>query len=210
MMSLPSKIKENLTSLIVIILLIIILLQRCGSGGNTPEAPKIVRDTVWIHKDSVILSRPQVVKTIPVNIYHDTIINHYIPDTNYAKLVVQYQDVVNQLLAKNIMQDSIRIDSNGYVKITDTVQRNMVVGRSSEVSIKYPIIKETITLPAPKVTQLYVGGQLSGNSGQLINGINGGLLLKNKRDQIYGANIGLNTQGQVSYGVQSYWKLKLK
>jgi hypothetical protein len=86
----------------------------------------------------------------------------------------------------------------------------MVVGRSTQVNVKYPIIKETITLPAPKTRQVYAGGQISGNSAELINGINAGLLLKNKRDQIYGVTIGLNTNGQVSYGLQSYWKIKLK
>lgn len=209
-MTFLSKLKDNFLSAIVIILLIIILLQRCGDNKQIVEAPKVVRDTVWVRKDSTILSKPQVVRTIPVNVYHDTIINHYIPDTNYAKLVIQYQDVVNQLLAKNIQQDSIRIDSNGYVKITDTVQRNVIVGRSTEVSMKYPIIKETVTIPQKKVTQLYLGGHVSGNASDLVNAINGGLLLKNKKDQIYGATIGLNRQGQVSYGLQSYWKLKLK
>ena len=205
-----SKIKENLLSVVTLILLTIILLQRCD-GGKDVEAPKIVRDTIWMHHDTMVVTKPQIIKTIPIDVSRDTIINHYIPDTNYQKLVIQYQDVVNQLLAKNIHSDSIRIDTNGYVKIVDTVQRNVVVGRSSEVSIKYPIIKETITQPAPKVNQVYAGGQISGQTGgQVINGINAGLLLKNKRDQIYGVNVGLNTNGQVSYGLQSYWKIKLK
>ena len=204
-----SKIKENLLSVVTLILLTIILLQRC-EGGKDIEAPKIVRDTVWISHDTMVVTKPQIIKTIPIDVSRDTIINHYIPDTNYQKLVLQYQEVVNQLLAKNIHQDVIRIDTNGYVKITDTVQRNTVIGRSSEVSIKYPIIKETITLPAPKVRQVYAGGQVAGNSAELINSINAGLLLKNKKDQIYGITVGLSAQGQVSYGLQSYWKLKLK
>lgn len=205
------EIRSSVLNVIVLILIIVILVQRCNvTPSGHSDTIKIVKDTVWIHNDTTVISKPQIIRTIPVDVSRDTIINHYIPDTNYQKLVLQYQDVVNQLLAKNIQQDSIRIDSNGYVKITDTVQRNMVIGRTSEVSIKYPIIKETITLPAPKVNQVYAGGQVSGNAGQLINGINGGLLLKNKRDQIYGITVGLSTQGQVSYGLQSYWKLKLK
>lgn len=205
------EIRSSVLNVIVLILIIVILVQRCNNApSGHSDTIKIVKDTVWIHNDTTVISKPQIIRTIPVDVSRDTIINHYIPDTNYQKLVLQYQDVVNQLLAKNIQQDSIRIDSNGYVKIIDTVQRNMVIGRTSEVSIKYPIIKETITLPAPKVNQVYAGGQVSGNAGQLINGINGGLLLKNKRDQIYGITVGLNTQGQVSYGLQSYWKLKLK
>ena len=210
MTSISDFIKNNFLSLIVLILLIIILLQRCDSN-KTPDVPTIIRDTVWVHNDTTVISKPQIIKTIPVDVSRDTIINHYIPDTNYQKLVLQYQDVVNQLLAKNIQVDSVRIDTNGYVKIIDTVQKNLIVGRTTKVDVKYPVIKETIIQPAPKVNQVYAGGQISGQTGgQVINGINAGLLLKNKRDQIYGVNVGLNTSGQVSYGLQSYWKIKLK
>jgi len=205
------EIRSNILNLIVLILIVVVLLQRCDIATlRHNDTIKIVKDTVWVHNDTMVVTKPQIIKTVPIDVSRDTIINHYIPDTNYQKLVLQYQEVVNQLLAKNIHEDMIRIDTNGYVKITDTVQRNTVIGRSSEVSIKYPIIKETITLPAPKVRQVYAGGQVAGNSAELINSINAGLLLKNKKDQIYGITVGLSAQGQVSYGLQSYWKLKLK
>jgi len=200
-------IKNNVLNFIIAVLLLIIFLDRCNKPVQ-PEAPKIVRDTTWVVKESFTTTRPQVVKTIEV---HDSIITkEYVPDTNYAKLVVQYQEVVNQLLAQNILKDSIRIDSVGYVKIIDTVKKNLIVGRSVQSAITYPIIKETVTIPQKKVTQLYLGGQVSGSQGQLINGLNGGLLLKNKKDQIYGVTVGVNTDGNISYGLQSYWKIKLK
>jgi len=204
-----SNIKDNLLSLIIVILLIIIVLERCNSNQSV-DVPKIIRDTMWVSNDTTIVSKPQVIKTIPYEVSRETIIKEYLPDSNYAGLLKQYEDLVSQLLAKNIMQDSIRIDTNGYVKITDTVQKNLIVGRSTEVSMKYPIIKETVTIPQKKVTQLYLGGQVSASQGQLINGLNGGLLLKNKRDQIYGVTVGVNTDGNISYGLQSYWKIKLK
>lgn len=205
------ELRSNIFNLIVLVLIAIVLIQRCNDApSGQSDSVKIIRDTMWVSNDTTIVSKPQIIKTIPYEVSRETIIKEYLPDSNYAGLLKQYEDLVSQLLAKNIMQDSIRIDTNGYVKIIDTVQRNMVIGRTSEVSIKYPIIKETITQPAPKVNQVYAGGQVSGNAGQLVNSINGGLLLKNKRDQIYGITVGLNTQGQVSYGLQSYWKLKLK
>lgn len=208
-MTLLSDIKKNLLSVIIVILLIITVLQRCKSDVVV-DAPKIIRDTMWVSNDTTIVSKPQVIKTIPYEVSRETIIKEYLPDSNYAGLLKQYEDLVSQLLAKNIMQDSIRIDTNGYVKITDTVQKNLIVGRSTEVSMKYPIIKETVTIPQKKVTQLYLGGQVSASQGQLINGLNGGLLLKNKKDQIYGVTVGVNTDGNISYGLQSYWKIKLK
>jgi hypothetical protein len=187
----------------------ILLLQRCSETTNVPKV-SIVRDTTWVVKDSLITSKPQIIKTISIA-SSDTIINHYIPDTNYAKLVIQYQDVVNQLLAKNIQQDSVLIDDTlGYVKILDTVQKNIITGRSVLYSVKYPIIKETITIPAKKVNQLYIGGEVVGGKTNLVSGINAGLLFKNKKDQIFGLKAGLTSSGDPVLGVSSFWKITLK
>jgi len=199
-------IKKNLLSLAIIVLLVIVALQKCAQPVPA-EQPKIVRDTMWIVKDSLIVGKPQVTKTIQIE-SHDTIINHYIPDSNYAKLVVQYQEVVNQLLAKNIHQDSVRIDSNGYVKIIDTVQKNLIVGRSTKINIKYPVIKETVTIPAKKVTQLYVGGAFQTNLRN--QQVGAGALLKTRNDFLFGGSLSVNTYGDLMYGVGAYWKIKLK
>jgi len=199
-------VKKNLLSLAIVVLLIVVALQKCAQP-NPSEEPTIVRDTAWVVKDSLIYSKPQLVKTIEIE-SHDTIINQYIPDTNYAKLVIQYQEIVNQLLAKNIMEDSIRIDTNGYVKITDTVQKNLIVGRGIQVNIKYPIIKETVTIPPKKVTQLYVGGvfQTGGDNQQ----IGASALLKTRKDFALSGSLSVNTYGDLQYGIGAFWKIKLK
>jgi len=186
-------------------LLLIVILQQCKSTPEI-EAPTVVRDTVLIVKESLTVTKPQLVETIES---HDSIImKEYVPDTNYAKLVAQYQEVVNQLLAKNIQKDSVAIDSVGYVKITDTVQKNLVIGRSVQTKISYPIIRETITLPAKKTNQLYVGGAILGTSAP--NTIMGSALLKTRNDFLFGGSLSINTYGDLQYGIHSYWKIKLK
>jgi hypothetical protein len=157
----------------------------------------------------LIASKPRLTNTIQIT-SHDTIINHYIPDTNYNKLVRQYQEIVKELLAKNIHSDSIRIDTNGYVKITDTVQKNLIIGRVTEVKVKYPIIKETITIHQQPKNQLYIGGGIGASQNAAVNQVRIGALFKTKKDQLFGANIGISTQGTVVYGIDSYWKLKIK
>ena len=198
-------ITKNLLTLMVGALLLIVILQQC-KGTPEIEAPTVVRDTVLVVKESLTVTKPQLVETIES---HDSIImKEYVPDTNYAKLVAQYQEVVNQLLAKNIMQDSIRIDTNGYVKITDTVQKNLIVGRSVQSKISYPIITETITLPAKKTNQLYVGGAILGSPAP--NAIMGSALLKTRNEKMFGGSLSINTYGDLQYGIHSYWKIKLK
>ena len=197
---------NNILSIAILILAVIIVLQRSNSSPDIIEKPIVVRDTVWQKKDSVIYTSPKVVQTIPVKIISEK----YLPDPNYEKLVLQYQELVKLHLSKNIQKDSVQIDSIGFVKVTDTVQNNVVQNRKWEYNLKYPIIKETIIEPSKKVNQLYIGGGLQGNQYNIINSVNGGLLYKNKKDQIYGLSVGINTNGQLVYGISSYWKIKIK
>ena len=197
---------NNILSIAILILAVIIVLQRSNSSPDMIEKPIVIRDTVWQKKDSVIYTSPKVVQTIPVKIISEK----YLPDPNYDKLVLQYQELVKLHLAKNIQKDSVQIDSIGFVKVTDTVQNNVVQNRKWEYNIKYPIIKETIIEPPKKINQLYIGGGLQGNQYNIINSINGGILYKNKKDQIYGISVGVNTNGQLVYGLSSYWKIKFK
>ena len=197
---------NNILSIAILILAVIIVLQRSNSSPDIIEKSIVIRDTIWQKKDSVIYTSPKVVQTIPVKIISEK----YLPDPNYDKLILQYQELVKLHLAKNIQKDSVQIDSIGFVKVTDTVQNNIVQNRKWEYNIKYPIIKETVIQPSKKVNQLYIGGGLQGNQYNIINSINGGILYKNKKDQIYGLSIGINTNGQVVYGVSSYWKIKFK
>jgi len=197
---------NNILSIAILILAVIIVLQRSNSSPDIIEKPIILRDTIWQKKDSVIYTSPKVVQTIPIKIISEK----YLPDPNYDKLVLQYQELVKLHLSKNIQKDSVKIDSIGFVKVTDTVQNNIVQNRKWEYNIKYPIIKETVIQPSKRVNQLYIGGGLQGNQYNIINSINGGILYKNKKDQIYGLSVGINTNGQVVYGVSSYWKIKFK
>ena len=197
---------NNILSIAILILAVIIVFQRINSSPDIIEKSTIVRDTVWQKKDGIIYTSPKVIQTIPVKIISEK----YLPDPNYDKLVSQYQELVKLHLAKNIQKDSVKIDSIGFVKVTDTVQNNIVQNRKWEYDIKYPIVKETIIQPPKRVNQLYIGGGLQGNQYNIINSINGGILYKNKKDQIYGLSVGINTNGQIVYGVSSYWKIKFK
>jgi hypothetical protein len=201
-------IQKNFLSIVVVVLIVILLLQRCGSGDTEPAPGVIIkRDTTWIVKDSTIITKPQLVNTIEVPVERWE--TEYLPDTNYAKLLEQYVALSAKFLQMGIYQDTVKLDSFGYVAIKDTVTKNALSGRLVDYHIKVPKITETITIPEKKKNQVYIGGMIGGSKEQIVNQINAGLMLKTKRDQIIGVNAGINTQGQVVYGVQSYWKIKL-
>jgi len=203
-------IKKHFMNIVVLIVLLIVFLQTCKKETVQVDGPKIIRDTTWIIKDSTIYSKPQVVKTEAYGIPIDRWNTEYLPDSNYSKLVVQYEAVVRELLAKNISVDSVKIDSIGHVYVTDTVTKNLITGRSYKYSLKYPVITNTITIPEKKRNQYYVGGLVQAQPLIDIRQLSAGLLLKTKKDHIYGVNAGFTRNGQIIYGVQTYWKIKLK
>ena len=199
--------KEHIYNFIIVVLAIIILLQRCSKGNTSHTEIKVTKDTVWIHKDSTIYSKPQLIKTISVPIEQWN--TEYLPDTNYSKLLKQYQDIVVTYLSSNLLQDSIRIDSIGYLKIIDTISHNTIKGRSTSYKFSYPIIKQTITIQEKPKRQLYAGIGLGGNRIDLIDQVSLGILYKDRKDRIFGASITASPSG-IEYGVQSFWKIKLK
>jgi hypothetical protein len=192
-------------NIIIIVLIVVLLLQRCG-GTTEPVQPSVKRDTVWIVKDSTIITKPQLVKTIEVPIERWDV--EYLPDTNYAKLLEQYVALSSKFLQMGIYQDTVKLDSFGYVAIKDTVNKNALSGRSVDYHIKVPKITETITIQEKKRNQVYIGGSIIGSP--VPNGIMGGIMVKTKKDKLFGGSVGVNSFGDLQYGIHSYWKIKLK
>jgi len=201
--------KVSVIQILVVVLLAIILMQRCG-GGIPVDGIKIIRDTTWVVKDKTINSKPQIIKTEPYAVPIDRWNTEYLPDTSYIGLIKQYEELVRELLAKNIHSDSIKIDSIGHIYITDTVSRNMITGRSTHYDLKYPIVKETIIVPEKKRIQVYIGGAVQAGENKGSDGVNAGFLLKTKKDQIYGVYGGFNLDKSFQVGFQMYWKVKLR
>ena len=199
-------IKKNYLYLIMGVLLLVIFLQRCETGEPIkPVPPTVEIDTMWIKRDSLIYSKPKVItviKGVPEI--------QYVPDTSYSKLVIQYKSLVDLCTAKNVYSDTLKIDSIGYINVLDTISKNRIQGRRFKYDLKYPVVTKTITLQAPPKTQVYIGGGLQGNQYNIVNQFSAGLLLKTKKDQIYGVYTGMNIDGRIQYGLQSYWKIKLK
>lgn len=197
-------IKKHSLNLLVVAIAILIFLQKCNSKSSTGVV-KIKRDTVWIQKDSVVYSKPKIVKTISVRYKERSA--EYLPDTNYKKLVIQYNKLVDKYLASNIYKDSLKIDSIGYIVVNDTVSNNLLKKRSFEYNIKYPKVIEYV--PEKKRNQIYYGGGFVLGD-QSLESINIGAILKTKKDHIWGLNIGVNSNQQIIYGIQSYWKLSFR
>lgn len=203
-------IKKNFLFVVILSLVVIIFLERWEKVKIASNKQTIVKDTVWLQKDSIIYSNPRLEKTILPTIIE----KHYIADTSKVKLTEQYNQLVKLYLSKNIHKEKVNIDSIGYIEITDTVTKNLIKGRKLSYVFNYPVITKTITNtitnPVVKRNQLYFGGGLQGNPITPVKQIDAGILFKNKKDQIYEVFGGLDINGQFQYGAKMYWKLSFR
>lgn len=192
---------------IIVVLVILLFISRCSHPNPKPDIV-IKRDTVWIVKEGSGTSVPRVVDSIPYPV--DKLIKEtkYVPDTNYPKLLKQYKELVSLYLRTVVLKDTVKLDTVANVYITDYVSENKIFDRKYTYDFKYPFVKETITKTVAR-NQLYIGGALQGNFTNPISQISAGLMLKNKKDQLFGAYAGMDMNGQLQLGVQSYWKIHI-
>ena len=127
----------------------------------------------------------------------------YLPDANYEGLLAQFNELKQELLSKNYFKDSLKLDSFGWVKVKDTIQKNTITGRSWEYNIKYPEVTTVITKPPKLTRQLFIGGEIGGSKLKPIDNVGASLLYKDRKDRIFG--IGVNKKpimsSPVSHGV---------
>lgn len=206
----------DIQTIIILVLVIILVTQRCNTGFVTIPEPEIVTktvtDTQYVPvKDTVYLQAPTLVGKPEIDTtWRDTL---RLKDSSYDYLFNRYVELGNKYYSRHIYKQSFDIDTIGTATIIDTVISNKITGRSLSYDLTYPVITSTVTTvikePYKPRRQLYVGGSIWGNQSALVNGASVGLLYKDKKDRVFGANAGV-FNNQVIYGVSSYWKIKIK
>ncbi|MEI6186881.1 MAG: hypothetical protein WCP46_00065 [Alphaproteobacteria bacterium] len=185
------------------------MLQRCG---KTPEVAKpkidtVVRiDTLYIH--DTVPGKPILVYSKPEIKWRDSI--QYIADTSYEGLLAQYDALGDKYFSRNVYKTPFKLGVYGDATVIDTIVANKIMGNNISYNIKIPIVTNTITIKEPykPKNQVYFGGGINGNQSSLINSVEMGFLYKNKKDQIFGIKAQQSFTYGLSFGVNSYWKIK--
>jgi hypothetical protein len=88
---------------------------------------------------------------------------------------------------------------------------NKLGKRTKIYDYKIPFVTKTVTITkqADPKRQMYIGGNVFGDKSN-IQLVSPGILYKTKKDHIYQANVGINFDGTITYGVGIYYKIKLK
>ncbi len=200
--------KKHSTLIIVGILLLIILLQRSCTGDVVVQEPTTVVkiDTVWKIKHDTVIKKIRVtdIKYVKPDGPEYTSGEHI--DTCRAR----FNYLLKQHSARRVYKDTIKLDSLGTITVIDTVWLNKLKNRSYINNYKIPLVTKTITIikQADPKRQLYIGGNLFGDKTTL-QSITPGLIYKDRKDRVYQANVGVNFDGTLTFGVGTYWKINL-
>jgi hypothetical protein len=208
--------KQHVIYLGVIILLILILFRaECGRPATKGEDIKVNGKKYELVKreiDTVFVKvKPDVVYKQGKTIYRDTTIYQEIPSLGAMELGDElmhnyYDSILMSHFAKRVFTDTIKFGTNGSVYIKDTLQENAILSRTTNSDLIFPTIKETITVKEKPKNQLYLGAKtILGSSN--ISGVGTGLMLKTKRDRVYGIGAMIDGQKNVNFTVDFYIKL---
>jgi len=205
--------KNYVTVGIIGVLMLIIIMQRaCTPSVETPKKDTVVvTKIVYVQVHDTIYTDPKIVtRVLPGKVLPP----QYLPDTNYAALKKQYQRLAIAHLTKNVYEDKLSLDTLGNIIIRDTTQFNKLGGRSYQLNLRIPKRVDSVfvtnTILAPPTRQVYLG--IGANSTQTLAtfGLRGSLLYKDKKDNMFSPSVTINTNGSIIYGIDTYFKIKLR
>jgi hypothetical protein len=199
--------KFDLKYIVIGVLVIIILLQR-GCSGKTISEPTVITkyDTIWKKTHDTITKEVEVVKIEYVKPDGPEYTSGEHIDTCRAR----FSYLLKQHIARRTYTDTIKLDSLGTITVIDTVWLNKLGKRTYIKDYKIPLVTKTTTIikqPDPK-RQLYIGGNLFGDR-RTLQSFTPGVLYKDRKDRVYQANVGVNFDGTLIFGLGTYWKINL-
>lgn len=106
--------------------------------------------------------------------------------------------------AKYNYEDTVLVDTFGYVTINDTISQNKIESRQTTSTIRIPTKIVTNTIFIDK-RELYLGGSLAGNREFMM--MNGEMLVRTKKRKAYGVGIGLDNRFNPTFTAKLYWRI---
>lgn len=198
--------KRNMLNFIllgVIVFLLFLLSNKQIKHDQSNTITKI--DTVYKKVSDTVIKNVKVKEFVYVYPEGDK----YKPSNSIDTCKTRFDYLLKEFSAKKTYVDTLKIDTIGTVVIYDTVWKNELGNRKYLLDYNIPYITKTITKTEEPKRQLYIGANVLFNN-NTVTPFSPGFIYKNKKDQIFQASIGLNFNGTITYGVGTYWKIKIK
>lgn len=201
-------IKKNFSLLVIAVLVIIILLQRsCTSTSNGgKEVVKINGKKYEVIKRETDTVRVEVAHNVykaGKDIYHEVPVYINVPAN------VDTASILKDYYAMRVYKDTLKLkDSLGYIAVTDSISKNVLLGRTWDAKVNKTTVTNTIYLKELS-NQLYLGGSLGTlKPNNLTIGANA--ILKTKKDHMYGLGFGVTSELNTYIQGSLLWKISLK
>jgi hypothetical protein len=197
---------KNFQSLIIIGLIIVIFLLRECRGEKSPlPAEPVTIVKIETKYDTIVETVPTYIPKYKTRVkwktktVHDTVEIH---DT----IPVDTVSVLEEYFATYAYTDTLKKDSVTFI-INDTISQNKILSRGIKYNLVYPT---TIIQTEREVNEreLYVGFGLGGDR-QQISYAGSELILRTKKEKLYGVGIGINNSFQPILTFKMNWKVKM-
>ena len=221
--------KKYIKEILIVALIIIIALQRgCGPDYGDKEIVKVDgKDYELIKKeiDTVFVEKEvQVTKYVPKYITKEVIKEVEIPiDVDSLAIIKDYFSKITVKDTLNLAYDFPEVVTDslgnkpsgdlGYGILTDVISQNRIESREIDWFFKIPTVyNTTIVKELPKL-EFYYGFGVGMDQTNGLNNFSGNLLVKTKKMNVYGLNIGMSNQlglYKPFVGGSMYWKIGKK
>ena len=187
---------------IIILSLGILLLWFTQCRRVDPIVDEIVRTEVIVKWDTVQVEKteyiPKIVEKVIINI--DTF-----------STPIDTVSVLKDYYAKYFYTDTIQIDTLGSIIVNDTVSRNLISFRDVQSNIFIPTTTVTNTVYLYKrefFGGISIGGMINPvQSESPIDYISGELMYVNKKRNVYGFGLGIDSDFHPIISGRMYWKI---
>ena len=181
--------KIDIKSIIILILiLIIIFLQKCQSSGTSIEK-EIVTET------EIVYETVEVEKEVYIPKYKEKIVNNF--DTLIVKEPIDTLEILKDYYSKYYYQDTISLDTLGYLVINDTITQNKIYSRDFKSKINVPTTFVTNTIYLNKY-KFFMGPSMTFDQ-RGFDDASWELLIKDKKDRVYTLGLGVNRDGNTAF-----------
>lgn len=197
--------KDFKTLTIIGLIIVIFLLRECRgeSKGTSVEPVTVVKvetkyDTIVETVETYIPEYRTKIKWKTKTV-HDTVEVH---DT----VPIDTLSILEDYFATYAYTDTLKKDSVTFI-INDTISQNRILSRGINYSLVYPT-KIIQTEREVNKRELYLGFGIGGDRQQL-SFVGSELLLRNKKERIYGVGLGINQNFEPILTFKMSWKVKM-
>jgi hypothetical protein len=191
------KFNIDIKSIIILILILIILFLRNCQGPSVVIEEKVITETVTEYKTV------EVEKEVYVPKYYEKIVTDI--DTLLINNPIDTLEILREFYAKFYYQDTISLDTLGYIVLNDTITQNKILSREFVSSFQIP--EKTITQTVFINPRIFFMGPSVSFTDTGFDRAQWDFHMKDKKNRLYSVGLGVNNNGKPLISTGFKWEI---